>query len=277
MTDVNNSADRCVLCLDQKRSPVRIQCGHSFCYGCLDVYKSYRKYPWANKCPICRDILKEKKTTKKRKYSEITAETPNHSDSSLTRENSYNSNLSPSDSILILEEFMALATDYDYNNEDQRNLEYHNDLNNYEDLTNSIQDLTQDNNNGISFYEADLLEDQQTNENNSYEDSEYSEYDITDNIYDVDDNDYDNDNYDDNYDDDNYDTEDDVEINYGSPVHSYSNLRSYYQNNYYSEADYNDDVVEVIDLDMDPYDANRNWNYEIDWDLEIPSDVIIID
>lgn len=64
MSSMNPSpSERCVLCLDQKRSPVRIQCGHSFCCGCLDVYKSYRKYPWANKCPICRDVLKEKKGT----------------------------------------------------------------------------------------------------------------------------------------------------------------------------------------------------------------------
>ncbi|CAD7014525.1 unnamed protein product [Ceratitis capitata] len=65
-----NRAERCVLCLDEKRSPVRITCGHSFCNECLDVYKSYQKYAWATRCPICRGSLKEKRRSVKRKRSE---------------------------------------------------------------------------------------------------------------------------------------------------------------------------------------------------------------
>ncbi|XP_036329929.1 myosin-G heavy chain-like [Rhagoletis pomonella] len=67
-----NKSERCVLCLDDKRYPVRIPCGHSFCKDCLDVYKSYQKYAWANRCPICRGSMKEKRHLVKRKHSETT-------------------------------------------------------------------------------------------------------------------------------------------------------------------------------------------------------------
>ncbi|XP_017478944.1 PREDICTED: ankyrin repeat and KH domain-containing protein mask-like [Rhagoletis zephyria] len=67
-----NKSERCVLCLDEKRYPVRIPCGHSFCKDCLDVYKSYQKYAWANRCPICRGSMKEKRRLVKRKHSETT-------------------------------------------------------------------------------------------------------------------------------------------------------------------------------------------------------------
>nr|XP_014101370.2 uncharacterized protein DDB_G0275275-like [Bactrocera oleae] len=65
-----SKSERCVLCLDEKRSPVRITCGHSFCNECLEVYLSYQKYAWANRCPICRGSLKEKRRSVKRKHSE---------------------------------------------------------------------------------------------------------------------------------------------------------------------------------------------------------------
>ncbi|XP_037813541.1 RNA polymerase II subunit 5-mediating protein homolog [Lucilia sericata] len=157
MTDstMTASAERCVLCLDQKRSPVRIHCGHSFCYGCLDVYKSYKKYPWANKCPICRDALKEKKTTK-RKYSEITA--TQDTNSTLTATQSI-----PPEQICILEEFMALASDYDNNGENPDNTRQYIDLDEYEGEVDTIHDLTGDDDDN---YE----EDERTySENNSYE------------------------------------------------------------------------------------------------------------
>ncbi|XP_075168005.1 uncharacterized protein LOC142240192 [Haematobia irritans] len=50
--------DLCVVCLEPKRSPVKVNCGHSFCGKCLDQYKSYDKHKWAKKCPICRRDLK---------------------------------------------------------------------------------------------------------------------------------------------------------------------------------------------------------------------------
>ncbi|XP_039956924.1 acidic repeat-containing protein [Bactrocera tryoni] len=65
-----SKSERCVLCLDEKRSPVRITCGHSFCNECLEVYLSYQKYAWANRCPICRGSLKEQRRSVKRKHSE---------------------------------------------------------------------------------------------------------------------------------------------------------------------------------------------------------------
>uniref|UniRef100_A0A034WC27 Nuclear factor 7, brain n=1 Tax=Bactrocera dorsalis TaxID=27457 RepID=A0A034WC27_BACDO len=65
-----SKSERCVLCLDEKRSPVRITCGHSFCNECLEVYLSYQKYAWANRCPICRGSLKDQRRSVKRKHSE---------------------------------------------------------------------------------------------------------------------------------------------------------------------------------------------------------------
>uniref|UniRef100_A0A0A1WH40 Helicase-like transcription factor n=1 Tax=Zeugodacus cucurbitae TaxID=28588 RepID=A0A0A1WH40_ZEUCU len=62
----SSKTERCVLCLDEKRSPVRITCGHSFCNECLEVYLSYQKYAWANRCPICRGSLKEKRRSYER-------------------------------------------------------------------------------------------------------------------------------------------------------------------------------------------------------------------
>ncbi|XP_075144675.1 RING finger protein 141-like [Haematobia irritans] len=54
-------SERCVLCLEDKRSPIIINCGHSFCAECLDLHKSYRKYKWSNQCPMCRTAIKANK------------------------------------------------------------------------------------------------------------------------------------------------------------------------------------------------------------------------
>ncbi|XP_046810883.1 postreplication repair E3 ubiquitin-protein ligase RAD18 [Lucilia cuprina] len=179
------SAERCVLCLDQKRSPVRIHCGHSFCYGCLDVYKSYKKYPWANKCPICRDALKEKKTTK-RKYSEMNSMQNNSTTININSMLSASQSIPPEE-ICILEEFMALASDYDNSGENlSDNTQQYIDLDEYENDT--IHDLTGNNDDDNDNYDED---DQSDFENNSYEE-ELDFYSDTDG--DVDD-DEDDDNY----------------------------------------------------------------------------------
>lgn len=59
--DLNVSGDRCALCLEEKRAPKRVPCGHTFCQECLNDYKAYRKYPWARRCPLCRGYLREKR------------------------------------------------------------------------------------------------------------------------------------------------------------------------------------------------------------------------
>ncbi|XP_067633955.1 transcription initiation factor TFIID subunit 11 [Eurosta solidaginis] len=77
--ETGNRKERCVLCLDEKRLPVVITCGHSFCYDCLDVYKSYQRYAWANRCPICRGSLKEKRRSVKRKHPDMESGATSHS------------------------------------------------------------------------------------------------------------------------------------------------------------------------------------------------------
>uniref|UniRef100_A0A1I8PEJ3 RING-type domain-containing protein n=1 Tax=Stomoxys calcitrans TaxID=35570 RepID=A0A1I8PEJ3_STOCA len=53
--------DPCVLCLEDKKSPVALECGHSFCKECLNELKTYRHQRWAKKCPLCRSALTERK------------------------------------------------------------------------------------------------------------------------------------------------------------------------------------------------------------------------
>lgn len=57
---VNKNLDRCVLCLGDKRVPRSLPCGHTFCQECLNAYRSYRKYPWARRCPLCRTQLRDR-------------------------------------------------------------------------------------------------------------------------------------------------------------------------------------------------------------------------
>ncbi|XP_065370434.1 protein PFC0760c [Calliphora vicina] len=244
MTDCNNSAERCVLCLDQKRSPVRIHCGHSFCFGCLDVYKSYRKYPWANKCPICRDVLKEKRTTK-RKYSEINVGPESTNNNNLRTEIENNSGLTSTHSVTsqqtnILEEFMALAADYDYSGE----AEY------------SMEDLSQDN------------EDYEHNDfgNDSYEE-ELNYY------TDTDDDDDDNYYY--------FNNQEDYDLPSRNSEHLPDDSYQHYDEDIEVINDDNDEEVSyqsesLMSRDWQSNSLNRV-NSEIDWETVIANEVIIID
>ncbi|KAL7737427.1 hypothetical protein ACLKA6_013028 [Drosophila palustris] len=43
----------CAFCLDIKRDPVQLDCGHSYCRSCLELYCLARSWQ-ANRCPLCR-------------------------------------------------------------------------------------------------------------------------------------------------------------------------------------------------------------------------------
>ncbi|KAH8382399.1 hypothetical protein KR009_003315 [Drosophila setifemur] len=45
------TANPCIFCLDEKRFPRRISCGHSFCADCFDRYLQLG-CDW--RCPLCR-------------------------------------------------------------------------------------------------------------------------------------------------------------------------------------------------------------------------------
>mgnify|MGYP000691431074 CR=1 FL=1 len=57
----------CAICLDKTRKPVRLGCGHIFCCGCLDGWRSKfgnragfgdgDKNVWDKGCPLCREKL----------------------------------------------------------------------------------------------------------------------------------------------------------------------------------------------------------------------------
>ncbi|XP_022228596.2 E3 ubiquitin-protein ligase RNF125 [Drosophila obscura] len=48
----------CAFCLDQIQNPVKLRCSHSFCRGCLEIYREARSWV-AERCPLCRRILEE--------------------------------------------------------------------------------------------------------------------------------------------------------------------------------------------------------------------------
>ena len=46
----------CGICLEESKSPLKLPCGHSFCDGCLEEWRSRYgvKEEMRTKCPICR-------------------------------------------------------------------------------------------------------------------------------------------------------------------------------------------------------------------------------
>jgi len=43
----------CAFCLDTKRDPVQLECKHSYCRSCLELYCQALSWQ-ANRCPLCR-------------------------------------------------------------------------------------------------------------------------------------------------------------------------------------------------------------------------------
>ena len=47
-------SDRCLICLEPPREPMRLPCGHSFCAGCV---AGLRSKGVSQACPLCRAPL----------------------------------------------------------------------------------------------------------------------------------------------------------------------------------------------------------------------------
>ncbi|EDV37892.1 uncharacterized protein Dana_GF11193 [Drosophila ananassae] len=55
--------DLCALCLDQIRVPEKLQCNHTFCKSCLEIYREARCWV-AERCPVCRHLLDDPVSSK---------------------------------------------------------------------------------------------------------------------------------------------------------------------------------------------------------------------
>ena len=53
---MSKKLDTCGICLEEWKNPLTLPCGHSFCDGCLDEWRSRYgvKEEMRKKCPICR-------------------------------------------------------------------------------------------------------------------------------------------------------------------------------------------------------------------------------
>jgi len=49
----------CGICLEESKDPLDLPCGHSFCDGCLDEWRSRYgvEEEMRRKCPICRATI----------------------------------------------------------------------------------------------------------------------------------------------------------------------------------------------------------------------------
>uniref|UniRef100_A0A3B4T7D4 RING-type domain-containing protein n=1 Tax=Seriola dumerili TaxID=41447 RepID=A0A3B4T7D4_SERDU len=47
----------CSVCLDLLKEPVTINCGHSYCRGCIEGYWDQEKEKGGCSCPLCRQTF----------------------------------------------------------------------------------------------------------------------------------------------------------------------------------------------------------------------------
>lgn len=55
--------ETCSVCLDRAQYPVRTNCGHRFCAGCVLEYWRHDQWPHPARCPICRTTVMKNTST----------------------------------------------------------------------------------------------------------------------------------------------------------------------------------------------------------------------